>query len=96
MANNTTKKQIFLLFSNDQSASADAQKLIMVTTSQNKLRSTIVRLIIKGEMNYGSSNSSVSAQVKKFREDWKNCSRAVINSRLEYGSYDFVYDGEII
>lgn len=89
------KKQIFILFRCDEWEGTDSMRFCGATTSPTRLKSMIVSEIKEGNMIYGSEEDSVSTQIKNFKADFKKETRTIINGRLKYGYYDYVYDGEI-
>lgn len=91
-------KQIFMLHQCDEWKSTNTSSVILVTTSQRKLKSAIVKCIEKKEMQYsdGREDLSVRKQIALFKEDWKEKTSREINDRLTFGWYDYAYDGEFI
>lgn len=87
-------KQIFYLQSCDEWKSNDSMQLLFIGTSQRKLKMKISREIEEGNMEYDDPSLSPKEQAKKFRSDWENEKRDVINSRLTYGYYDYTYNNE--
>lgn len=91
-------KQIFLLYSCDAWKSNDSMKLLTATTSTTRLRRFIESKIMSGDMRYADSGETYCGKkaVQQFRTDWKTITRAGINSQLDEGFIDYVYDGEEI
>lgn len=89
-----SKKQIFVVHACDEWKSMDSMRLLMATTSVRRLRAFIAKKIQNGEFDYYDGELSRTKQVKQFREDFKTEDNYTINSRLTYGIYDYVYDGE--
>lgn len=89
-------KQIFLVYTySDELKSRSAEKLAMVTTSQRKVKSFIKSCIERGDMSYGDSDLlSAKKQANLFAEDWKTKTRYELNTNLQFGSFETVYDGE--
>ena len=96
MYNNKTKKQIYLLFTCDEWCTKSTQRLIMATTSVEKLKTKIAQLITKGDFDYNNSEWDRNTQVKYFKKDFDTYTRTDINSLLKYGFIDYCYDGEEI
>lgn len=88
-----SKKQIFIVQACDAWGSKDSMRLLLVTTSTRRLRAFIAEKIRSGEFDYNDAEMSRAKQVKQFREDFER-DRSTIDSRLMYGTYDYVYDGE--
>lgn len=82
-------KQIYLVYSCD--ADKSQERLVLATTSAKRVRDFIVASIRSGDMRYVDSDR-ISAE-KMFFRDWNKAPRGVINSRLQYGYFDYVYDG---
>lgn len=89
-------KQIFLLFTCDEQCSTNSQRLIMATTSQQKLISKISELIKIEDLDYNNSEWDREKQIKEFKKDFVKATRTEINSKLKYGFFDYCYDGEEI
>lgn len=89
-----SKKQIFVVHACDERKSVDSMRLLMATTSVRRLQAFIAKKIQNGEFDYYDGELSRTKQVKQFREDFKVEDNYTINSRLTYGIYDYVYDGE--
>ena len=90
-------KQIFMLHSCNEWKNKPSP-VILVTTSENKLKKGIRICIEKGEMEYSDGakeNPTVKEQVAMFNRDWKTETKNTINDRLLYGFYDYAYDGEL-
>ena len=90
-------KQIFMLYSCDDWKTKPCP-IVMVTTSEAKLKRGIRTCIEKGDMVYSDGskeNPTVKEQIAMFNRDWKIETRTVINDRLTYGFYDYMYDGEL-
>ena len=94
--NRTPHKQIFLLYTCDEHCSTHTQRLIMATTSQQKLISKISKLIEIEDLDYNNSEWDRDIQIKEFKKDFVKCTRTEINSKLKYGFFDYCYDGEEI
>ena len=94
--NKTPHKQIFLLYTCDEWCSRDSQKLIMATTSVEKLKSKTAKLIEVGDFDYNNPEWDRSVQAKTFLKDFEKSTRTEINSLLNYGFIDYCYDGEEI
>ena len=89
------KKQIFLVFACDAWKSRGSSSLLMVTSSVRKLRSFLIKKIEAGDFVYrGDSDTPISQQVKHFKYDFDHESRDFINGCLQYGFYEYTYDGE--
>lgn len=91
-------KQIFLLYSCDAWKSNDSMKLLTATTSTTRLRRFIESKIMSGDMRYADSGETYCEKkaVQQFCTDWKTITRAGVNSQLDEGFIDYVYDGEEI
>ena len=91
-------KQIFMLHQCDEWKSTKTSSVILVTTSQQKLKSAIIKCIENKEMHYndGNANLSIRKQIDLFKKDWKEKTSREINDRLTFGWYDYAYDGEFI
>ena len=89
-------KQIFLLFTCDEHCSKSSQRLIMVTSSQQKLKQKITDLIELGDFDYNNPEWDRNRQSSSFKKDFDKCTRTAINSLLTYGFFDYCYDGEEI
>lgn len=90
-------KQIFMLYSCDEWKTKPCTA-ILATTSEMKLKKAIRTCIEQGDMVYSDGSKetpSVKEQIVMFNRDWKTETRTVINDRLQYGLYDYVYDGEL-
>ncbi len=97
MANTRKPKQIFYLLACDDWKSRASTSLVCITTSATKIRDVIARQIELDNMEYDAPEGATSKeQADRFRQDWKSETRDVINSRLSYGLYDYVHDGEIM
>lgn len=91
----SNKKQIFLVYACDEWKTRKEMTLILATTSAKRARDFIADQIRRGDMEYISDDSCESAE-KAFLKDWEKCPRNQINSNLEFGFVDYVYDGEEI
>ena len=87
-------KQIFYLQSCDEWKSNDSMELLFIGTSQQKLKMKIAKEIEEGNMEYDDNSLSPKQQAKKFKKDWNEETRDVINSRLTYGYFNYTYDNE--
>lgn len=87
-------KQIFYLHSCNEWKEYSSMNLLFIGTSQQKLKRKISKEIEDGNMEYGNIDLSPKEQAKLFRKEWKTETRDVINSRLEYGCFDYTYNNE--
>lgn len=87
-------KQIYYLHSCNEWKEYSSMRLLFIGTSQQKLKMKISKEIEEGNMEYYDSDLSQKEQAKKFRKDWEIETRATINSRLEYGDFDYTYNNE--
>lgn len=86
-------KQIFTVYSCDILCTDNSKRLLMCTYSKRKLKSFIIRKISQGVFEYGGDNLSINKQIATFKSDFEKYTRDVINNKLCYGCYDYVYDG---
>lgn len=91
-----SKKQIFLLYGCNECKDSGSMRLIFATTSKTKIKSMIAKQIKNDYMSYYYDELSTNKQLKLFKEDWENGTRADINNKLIYGYYDYTNDGEEI
>lgn len=90
-------KQIFLLYCCDEWKSNTS--LICASTSANKVKNAICKLIKEKDMVYWDNKDespSVTKQIQKLTSDFKALTRDRINDNLQFGFFDYAYDGEII
>lgn len=85
--------QIFYLCRCDEWKSYSSMVPILMTTDENKLIKAIKREISHGDMEYGGWDEDIDAAIQEFEEDWETSNRADINSKLNYGYYDYTEDG---
>lgn len=90
----TSKKQIFIVYKCN--AIDQIGGVSMVTLSVMKLKAFIIKQIKNDNLDifYDNERISQSAQVKKFKSDWKILTRDKINDKLYGIKYGYVYDGE--
>ena len=95
-----SKKQIFYLMSCDGQDMRASERLVTITNSATKLKRIICEEIMLGNMEYyfeyDGTEKTRKKMVQKLRSDWQTETRNTINSRLSYGRYDYVYDGEVL
>lgn len=91
-----SRKQIFMVWSCDDWQSRDSMRLLMATLSTRKLRSFIAARIEDDTFGYEDDEIPKKRQVERFKFDFDNGLREVINGRLHNGCYDYCYDGEEI
>lgn len=91
-----TKTQIYIVYSCDEWVSTSSQRLLMCTTDEEVLCSYIAKKIQSGDFEYNNPEWSKEEQVSDFEQDFYSSTRAIINSKLKYGYYDYCYDGEEI
>ena len=92
------KKQIFYLCSCDAWKSRSSMRLMFIGTSPKKLKSFIAKKIEDGEFLYGPNTYETPSQKQKelFLKEFEKEDRPTINSRLEYGYFDYTYNNEEI
>lgn len=86
-------QQIFYLCRCDLWKSYSSMIPILMTTDENKLIETIKREISHGDMEYAGWDEDIDAAIQEFEEDWETSNRADINSKLDFGYYDYTEDG---
>ena len=89
--------KLFLLYACDEWKGKS--KVILVTSSLDRLKEAIQECISKNEMEYSDGDyegKSAEEQLAIFERDWKEASNTEINSRIRYGYFHSVYDGEFI
>lgn len=90
-------KQIYVLYACDEWKRNN--HLVCATLSENKLKKIIISEIEKRNMEYNSGDcddfENTKKQIKEFKADWKTLNRDSINNRINYGWYDYIYDGEV-
>lgn len=80
-------KQIFYVFSCDEWKSRESSRIIFIGTSKRKLKQFLADEIDRENMvYYGGSDA--------FLRDFDTEKRDTINSRLDYGYYDYCYDND--
>lgn len=87
-------QQIFLVYTCDEWNSTDSQRLICATTQADEARDALIEGIDEGAICYDDSLGSVDEMISEFKSDWKKLDRNGINSKLSFGYYTYVYDGE--
>lgn len=92
------KDKIFLVYSCDIWKSKDSMRLLMCTSSPQKLESCIVKKIMNDDFYYGyGGEQSCSESAAMFKKDLDAAATiAYINDHLDYGFVDYCYDGEEI
>ncbi len=86
--------QIYYLMRCDEWKSTDDMRLILITTSEERLCEVIRSEIEIGNMEY--NGSTIEEMIANFNEDWKHERRNHINGLLQYGYYDYTHDGELM
>lgn len=86
--------QIYYLMSCDEWKDTDSMRLILITTSEERLCEVIRSEIEAGNMEY--NGDTVEKMIANFNEDWKRERRDYINGLLQYGYYDYTHDGELM
>lgn len=87
-------KKIYLFYTCNAWKEHSSMRLVVATTSLQKLKSIIIKKIKDGDVAYIEEEWSITKQLKEFREDWKNCNIEEVLERMEYGCIDIVNDGE--
>lgn len=87
-------QQIFLIYTCDEWNSTDSQRLVCATTEEDEAREVILECIDEGAMYYDDSLASVEEMALELKSDWEKLDRHTINSKLSFGFYNYVYDGE--
>lgn len=85
------KKQIFIVFEAPEDSGDSIP--IMATTSKRKLKKFIAEKIKKDDFFYFDSAWSKTRQIKEFKLDFEKETRDNICKKLNWGFYDYCYDG---
>lgn len=88
---NKKQKQIFIVFEAPEDSGDSIP--IMATTSVRKLKKFIAEKIKEDFFFYGDTEWSKARQVREFKLDFKKETRDNICKKLNWGFYDYCYDG---
>lgn len=88
---NKKQKQIFIVFKAPED-SGDSIPM-MATTSKRKLKKFIAEKIKEDTFFYFDADWSKTRQVKEFKLDFEKETRDNICKKLNWGFYDYCYDG---
>lgn len=86
-------QHIFYLCRCDEWKSYSSMVPILMTTDEYTLMDAIKKEISHGNMEYAGWDEDIDAAIQEFEEDWETSNRADINSKLNYGYYDYTEDG---
>ena len=103
-------QQIYYLHSCNEWKEYSSMRLLLIGTSQQKLKMKISKEIEEGNMEYKpvtayqdwngehliwkDKENTPKQQAKLFRDDWETKSRDSIRSELKYGDFSYTYNNE--
>ncbi len=85
-------KDIYYVCSCDEWKSRSSMRIILITTDEDRLKDFLRKQIKNGDMEYDGKTKK--RMLENFDEDWLTSNMADVNSKLIYGYYEAVADGE--